>query len=55
MAGAYTIFANYGNRLKTGVIRDVRDPHTGSIFEWQPERKPAIDPRVADLVDTPPR
>jgi penicillin-binding protein 1B len=51
MAGAYTIFANDGNRLKTGFIRDIRDQHTGSIFQWQPERKPAIDARVAYLVE----
>jgi penicillin-binding protein 1B len=51
MAGAYTIFANSGNRLKTRFIRDVRDQHTGSIFESQPERTPAIDPRVAYLVE----
>ena len=51
MAGAYTIFVNYGNRLKTGYIRSIRDRHATSIFEWQPERKPAIDPRVAYLME----
>ena len=47
LAGAYTIFVNSGNRLKTGYIRSIRDQHSHSIFEWQPERKPAIDARVA--------
>jgi penicillin-binding protein 1B len=51
MAGAYTVFANYGNCLKTTCIRAIRDPHGASIFESQPERKPAIDARVAYLVE----
>jgi penicillin-binding protein 1B len=51
MAGAYTIFANYGERLKATLIRAIRDQHAGSIFEWQPERKPAIKPSVAYLVE----
>ena len=51
MAGAYTIFVNNGNRLKTGFIRAIRDQHSDSIFEWHPERKPAIDARVAYLME----
>jgi penicillin-binding protein 1B len=51
MAGAYTIFVNSGNRVKTGFIRSIRDQHSTSIFEWQPERKPAIDVRVAYLME----
>lgn len=51
MAGAYTVFANYGNRLDTGFIRSIRGQHADSIFEWHPSRKPAIDPRVAYLVE----
>ena len=37
IAGAYTIFVNYGNRLRTGFIRSIRGEHSGSIFEWRPE------------------
>jgi penicillin-binding protein 1B len=51
MAGAYTIFVNSGSRVKTGYIRSIRDQHSASIFEAQPERKPAIDARVAYLVE----
>jgi membrane peptidoglycan carboxypeptidase len=47
MAGAYTIFVNNGSRLKTSFVRSIRDQQGASIFEWRPERKPAIDPRVA--------
>lgn len=51
MAGAYTIFANYGNRLTTGYIRSIRDQRSASIFEWHSERKPAIDARVAYVLE----
>ncbi|HYW40580.1 MAG TPA: PBP1A family penicillin-binding protein [Terriglobales bacterium] len=51
IAGAYTVFANYGMRQKTGLIRSIRDQHAASIFEWQPERKPAMDARVAYLTE----
>jgi len=51
MAGAYTIFVNGGDRVKTGFIRSIRDQHAGSIYEWQPERKAAINPRVAYLME----
>jgi penicillin-binding protein 1B len=51
MAGAYTIFVNSGNRLKTGYIRSIRDRQSTSVFEWKPERKPAIDARVAYLME----
>jgi penicillin-binding protein 1B len=51
MAGAYTVFANYGARLSPALIRSVRDQNANSIFEWHPARKPAVDPRVAYLVE----
>jgi penicillin-binding protein 1B len=52
MAGAYTIFVNYGNRLKTGFIKSIRDQNSASIFDWRPERKPAVDARVAYLMES---
>ncbi len=52
MAGAYTIFANNGDRLKTSLIRAIRDQHSTSIFERQADRKPAINPRVAFLMES---
>jgi penicillin-binding protein 1B len=52
MAGAYTIFVNNGNRLKAGFIRSIRGQHSASIFEWRPEPKPAINPRVAYVMES---
>ncbi len=52
IAGAYTVFVNYGNRLKPTLIRAIHDPHLGAIFEWRPERKYAIDARVAYLMES---
>jgi penicillin-binding protein 1B len=51
MAGAYTVFVNYGSRLKPGFIRAIRGQHGASIFEWQPDRKPAMDARVAYVIE----
>lgn len=51
LAEAYTIFPNYGNRVKLSMIRSIRGPRDSSIFESKPERKPVIDPRVAYVMD----
>ncbi len=51
MAGAYTVFANYGSRLSPSFIHAIRDRQAASIFESHPVRKPAIDPRVAYVVE----
>lgn len=51
MAGAYTVLANYGSRLDPAFIRSIRSQHADSIFEWHASRKPAMDPRVAYLVE----
>jgi penicillin-binding protein 1B len=50
IAGAYTIFVNGGDLVRAGFIKNIRDQHGMSIFDAKPERKPAIDPRVAYLV-----
>lgn len=51
IAGAYTVFANYGELVRTSFIKNIRDQHGSSIFDYVPERRPAIDPRVAYLVE----
>jgi penicillin-binding protein 1B len=51
MSGAYTVFANSGNRLKPTFIKTIRDQHGASIFQETEERKKALDPRVAYLVE----
>lgn len=51
IAGAYTVFANYGELIRASFIKTIRDQRGASIFEAGIERKPAIDPRVAYLVE----
>lgn len=51
IAGAYTVFPNGGQLLHTSFIKAVRNQHDATIFESQPQRKQAIDPRVAYLVE----
>jgi penicillin-binding protein 1B len=51
IASAYTVFANGGDLLKSGFIRSIRDANGAIVFQSKPERKPAIDPRVAYLVE----
>jgi penicillin-binding protein 1B len=51
IAGAYTVFPNGGDLLKNSFIKTIRDRRGSSVFESQPERTHAIDPRVAYLVE----
>ncbi len=51
IAGAYTIFPNYGELVRTSFIKNIRDQHGQSIFQSKPEHKQVIDPRVAYLVE----
>jgi penicillin-binding protein 1B len=51
IATAYTVFPNSGDLLKSGFISSIRDGNGATIFQAKPERKPAIDPRVAYLVE----
>jgi len=51
IATAYTVFPNGGDLLKSGFIRSIRDINGAIVFQSKPERKPAIDPRVAYLVE----
>jgi len=52
IASAYTVFPNGGDLLKSGFIKAIRDGNGASAFEAKPERKSAIDPRVAYLVES---
>jgi penicillin-binding protein 1B len=51
IAGAYTVFANNGDRVKPTFIKTIRDQQGADIFEETQERKHALDPRVAYLVE----
>ncbi len=50
IAGAYTVFPNRGILKKPGYIDSIRDQRGRTIFQNQPQDKPAIDPRVAYLM-----
>jgi penicillin-binding protein 1B len=52
MAGAYTVFANDGNRISPMMIRSVRNANGDVVEDFQPQSKPVLDPRVAFVVTT---
>jgi penicillin-binding protein 1B len=47
MAAAYTVFANQGVRVSPVMITSVRDAKGEVIQDFQAQRKPVLDPRVA--------
>ena len=51
IAGAYTVFTNKGTRVKPSFIKTIRDGAGGAIFDEVPDRKAALDPKVAYLVE----
>ena len=51
IAQAYTVFANNGTLIKSPFIKTIRDNRGASIYQSQADRKQAIDPRVAYLVE----
>jgi penicillin-binding protein 1B len=51
IARAYTVFPNGGELLDTTFIKSIRDRASDTVFQAQPKRHQAIDPRVAYLVE----
>ncbi len=51
IAGAYTVFPNGGEWIKSSFIKMIRDQHGKPMYQSQMEHKPALDPRVAYLVE----
>lgn len=51
IAGAYTVFPNGGEVLSSSFIKQIRDQQGRSIFQFAQDRKQAMDPRVAYLVE----
>jgi penicillin-binding protein 1B len=51
IAGAYTVFPNYGKVFPVTMIDSIRDPRSTTIYESHPEPKQVLDPRVAYLVE----
>ncbi len=51
MAAAYTVFPNQGELVKASFIRSIRERGGAEVFHSTIERQPALDPRVAYLVE----
>jgi len=52
MAGAYTIYANYGVHLKPWFLSSVRNANGDIVSDFTPEARQVLDPRVAYLTQT---
>jgi penicillin-binding protein 1B len=52
IAGAYTVFANQGQLIKTSMIKGIRAADGARVFQSKVEKKDALDPRVAYLVQS---
>jgi penicillin-binding protein 1B len=50
IAGAYTVFANSGDLLRTSFVKSIRDRSGAAVFQERLERQRAFDPRVIYLV-----
>lgn len=50
MAGAYTVFANGGNRLSPMMVKSVRSAKGDVVDNFQSESKDVLDPRVAAIM-----
>ena len=51
IATAYTVFVNHGDLVPSSFIKSIRTSNGDAIFHSQTERKHAMDPRVAYLVE----
>lgn len=52
MAGAYTVFANGGQRTTPIMVKSVRDASGNVIQNYEPQQTQILDPRVAFVVQT---
>jgi penicillin-binding protein 1B len=50
IAGAYTVFPNYGDSYKPQFISTVRTQNGSTLSDLRPERRNVMDPRVAYLM-----
>jgi penicillin-binding protein 1B len=50
MAAAYTVFSNGGVWMKSNYIREIRSESGGRIFEYQPQTRRVLDPRISYMV-----
>jgi penicillin-binding protein 1B len=52
MAGAYTVFANYGVHLNPWLLASVRNTNGDIVADFAPTAKQVLDPRVSYLTQT---
>ena len=50
IAGAYTIFANAGMRVRPNFIDAVRDEDGDALYQYEPQTTRVLDPRVAFIM-----
>jgi penicillin-binding protein 1B len=50
MAGAYTVFSNGGTRISPMMVKSVRDAKGDVVEDFEAQKKPVLDPRVAYLM-----
>jgi len=50
MAAAYTVFSNGGVWTKSNYIREIRSESGGRIFEYRPQTRRVLDPRISYIV-----
>ena len=47
MAGAWTVFANYGIHVNPIMVKSLRAANGDMVQDFQTEKRPVLDPRVA--------
>ena len=52
MAAAYTVFANDGMRISPSLVSSVRAPNGDVVLNFQPDKRPVLDPRVSYVMTT---
>lgn len=52
IAGAYTVFANQGQLVRPNFLKSIRERGGAEVYHASIERKQAVDPRVAYLVES---
>ncbi len=50
IAAAYTVFSNGGVWTKSNFIREIRSESGGRIFEYKPQTRRVLDPRISYMV-----
>jgi len=52
MAAAYTVFANFGERISPTVVNSVRNANGDVVLDFKPDKRQVLDSRVAFVMTT---